>query len=354
MEAGASSIPHGAALRAGLYAFLAAFLALLLLVVGIALLFGGGTCAPGGSAEWTAAAGREIPPLYRRVYAAAAAEFELPPAFLAAIGDIESDHGRNPAAQQVNSSGCVGPMQLGVGGACGDFVGAYGKDGNDDGRVDPRNPWDAVFTAANGLREGKGAPPVGEASRDDYYQAACGYYGACAGYASTVMATAERYGGAGWWEASAGGGDVACAASDSPEGKVEVLPGANRPGVPITPFTMQFLREMAGIAGVKAVVSTGTDHSKFTSSGNVSDHWDGHAGDLGTAYNSVRNLDRLCAACLILGGTSPGRAEAMARDGGLWTLEHKGRRIQCIWRSADHYDHLHAAARPIGTTAADP
>src|ERR687898_335592 len=195
MEAGASSIPRGAALRAGLYAFLAAFLTLLLLVMGIALLFGGGTCAPGGTAEWTAAAEREIPPLYRRVYAAAATEFELPPAFLAAIGDIESDHGRNPAAQQVNGSGCVGPMQLGVGGACGDFVGAYGKDGNDDGRIDPRNPWDAVFTAANGLREGKGAPPVGEGSRDDYYRAACGYYGACAGYAGTVIATADRYGG---------------------------------------------------------------------------------------------------------------------------------------------------------------
>jgi hypothetical protein len=353
MEAGTSSIPRGAALRAGMHAFLAAFLALLILVVGIALMFGGGGCAPGGSAEWTAAGEREIPSLYRRVYAAAAAEFELPPAFLAAIGDIESDHGRNPAAQQVNSSGCVGPMQLGVGGACGDFVGAYGKDGNNDGKVDPRNAWDAVFTAANGLREGKGAPAVGEASREDYYEAACGYYGACAGYASTVMATAGRYGGPDWWRASASGGNVACA-SGALAGEVKVLPGANRAGVPITPFTMRFLREMAGIAGVKAVVTTGSDHSRFTSSGNVSDHWGGHAADFGTSHNGVRNLDRLAAGCLVLGGMSPGRAHSQARQGGLWTLDHRGRHIQCIWRSADHYDHLHAAARPAGTSARDP
>ena len=81
--------------------------------------------------------------------------------FLAAIGGQESDHGRNPAADRVNHAGCVGPMQIGVGGDCGDFLSAWGMDGDGDGRVDPRDPADAIATAARGLREGKGAPPPG-------------------------------------------------------------------------------------------------------------------------------------------------------------------------------------------------
>ena len=117
--------------------------------------------------------------------------------FLAAIGAQESDHGRNPWAAVVNPDGCVGPMQLGVGGRCGDFVGAWGVDGDGDGRIDPRTPADAIATAARGLRLGEGAPPVG-GDAAGYRRAACAYYGACsdvrADYADEVMARAARYG----------------------------------------------------------------------------------------------------------------------------------------------------------------
>ena len=117
--------------------------------------------------------------------------------FLAAIGAQESNHGRNPAANRVNPEGCVGPMQLGVGGRCGDFVATWGVDANGDGGVDPLDPADAIATAARGLREGKGAPARG-GSAEAYRQAACGYYGACADaradYADEVMARAASYG----------------------------------------------------------------------------------------------------------------------------------------------------------------
>ena len=140
---------------------------------------------------------REIPPDYLQLYMRIGSEMDIDWRFLAAIGAQESDHGRNPAANRVNRSGCVGPMQIGVGGECGNFLQAWGTDGDGDGRIDPRDPADAIATAARGLRDGKGAPGVGGAWAD-YLHAACGYYGACsdahADYAREVMRRAVSYG----------------------------------------------------------------------------------------------------------------------------------------------------------------
>jgi len=152
---------------------------------------------PPASLRPTAAALRSIPPRYLRLYMRFGTRMDIDWRFLAAIGAQESDDGRDRRADQVNRAGCVGPMQLGIGGRCGDFVGAWGVDGDGDGRVDPRDPADAIATAAHGLRAGKGAPPIGGAWRD-YYRAACAYHGACSEpgihYADEVMARAERYG----------------------------------------------------------------------------------------------------------------------------------------------------------------
>jgi hypothetical protein len=145
----------------------------------------------------TPAAAAEIPPMYLALYQQFGLQMDIDWRFLAAIGGQESDHGRNPWAARVNAEGCVGPMQLGVGGRCGDFVGAWGVDGDRDGTIDPLAPADAIATAARGLREGKGAPPRG-GDAEGYRRAACGYYGACADaradYANEVMARAVRYG----------------------------------------------------------------------------------------------------------------------------------------------------------------
>ncbi len=148
-------------------------------------------------AALTPAAAEEIPVDYLRLYVRFGREMDIDWRFLAAIGGQESDHGRHASAARVNRSGCVGPMQLGVGGDCGDFVGAWGVDGDGDGRVDPRTPADAIATAANGLRRGKAAPATGGPYLA-YRRAACGYYGACADpltdYADEVMERAVRYG----------------------------------------------------------------------------------------------------------------------------------------------------------------
>ncbi len=81
----------------------------------------------------------------------------LPWAVLAAIGKIESDHGRSPApgvASGENAAGAGGPMQFLA--ATWD---AYGVDANQDGRTDRYDPADAIFGAASYLcASGAGNP----------------------------------------------------------------------------------------------------------------------------------------------------------------------------------------------------
>ena len=125
------------------------------------------------------------------------------------------------------------------------------------GAIDPRNPADAIFTAAHGLRDGKGLPALGEATEADYRQAACGYYGACAGYADVVLQRAAAYGGPDWLAASGTGGGLGCAAAQGGTGTVRIAPGANRPGVPLAAATLGFLRRVAAIVGHPITVTTG-------------------------------------------------------------------------------------------------
>lgn len=155
-------------------------------------------CDPGGSGDGgTLDDASEIPAQARIYYKRQADKNNIDVAFLASIGAQESDHGRNAAAKTVNSSGCVGWMQLGVGGDCGDFWGRNKCDGNGDGKLDVMNAEDNICASAKGLRGEKNAPPAG-GSYADYRQAACDYYGACsdpsADYANDIMRRAVKYG----------------------------------------------------------------------------------------------------------------------------------------------------------------
>jgi murein DD-endopeptidase MepM/ murein hydrolase activator NlpD len=158
-----------------------------------------------------------------------------------------------------------------------------------------------------------------------------------------------------WGEgASTAATAAACATSaDGVPGKVEIAPGANLPGRPITPEALAFLATVAGIYGKPLIVTTGTNHSEYTVDGNVSDHFDGHAADIGMVANAGSDDspigDAIASACLIAAGDPPAQAVREARRGGLWTREHAGLRIQCIWKTdqgGNHHGHVHIGARP--------
>jgi hypothetical protein len=104
---------------------------------------------------------QDIPPNYLALYRSAADTCPgLPWSVLAAIGKVETNHGRLQApgvTSGANFAGAAGPMQIGIGGKAGNTFGAYAVDGDGDGISNVYHPADAIFTAASYLcRNGGG------------------------------------------------------------------------------------------------------------------------------------------------------------------------------------------------------
>lgn len=324
----------------------------------------------------------EVPAGAARMYAAIAKRWNIDVAFLASIGKQECDHGRCADLRQVNYAGCVGWMQLGVGGRCGNFWDRNKCDGNHDGRMDVLDPWDNICASAKGLRKEKGAPATG-GSEARYRQAACNYYGACAdrsaNYADEVMARARHYGfparSSGTIAARAAtdtteNAPTGCAAPDDPSTQLaafdgpgkpfDLLPGANRPGVELTAQMTAVTRQIAGLLPRRLKICTGTNHSRLSSSGNVSDHWSGNGIDICSSANGFPASgggygDTIATAAFIVAGKSRAEAARMARQGGAITLHHNGIRFQIIWKSqvgGNHDDHTHVGIDPGSGRAA--
>src|SRR4051795_4718957 len=144
----------------------------------------------GGGYEPSRAATAQIPPVYLELYQQAGERYGIDPWILAAIGKIETDHGRSTAPgvrSGVNTYGCcAGPMQFSVIGSPSTWD-TYGVDGNHDGHKIPYDPADAIPAAARYLRA-SGAP-------GDYHRAIFAYNHA-EWYVAQVLALADRYRGA--------------------------------------------------------------------------------------------------------------------------------------------------------------
>jgi hypothetical protein len=86
----------------------------------------------------------KVPMFLLPIYQAAGIQYGVRWEVLAAINEIETDYGRN---LRVSSAGALGWMQ---------FIPStwkmYGTDGNRDGKADPYNPVDAIFSAARYLK----------------------------------------------------------------------------------------------------------------------------------------------------------------------------------------------------------
>jgi membrane-bound lytic murein transglycosylase B len=93
----------------------------------------------------------DVPPDYLALYQAAGTAYGVPWPVLAAIGKVESDHGRNPAAYRPNEAGAEGPMQF-IPSSWARYRGASGNP-----HPDVYDARDAIFAAAAYLRVA-GAP----------------------------------------------------------------------------------------------------------------------------------------------------------------------------------------------------
>jgi CHAP domain len=182
--------------------------AFLVVAAVIAALFGAsatclGTTTGGvsGSAPTTKAA-REIPEARLHIFVEAGRRFDVSWPFLASIGVQECGADGHCG---VAESGCAGVMEIAYvrGSACSPDASVptlwerFRVDGDGDGQTSIFDPADAIFTAARIFRQSLGAPPTG-GPYHGYYEAACGYYGACsdssADYAPEVMARAVSFG----------------------------------------------------------------------------------------------------------------------------------------------------------------
>jgi membrane-bound lytic murein transglycosylase B len=115
-------------------------------------------CTSGGdpNVRPSASATETIPARYLALYQQAGAAHRVPWTLLAAIGAIESDHGRSHAPgvlSGVNAFGCcAGPMQFNVRDGPPSTCQAYRVDGDSDGDTDPYDPADAIASAATTCR----------------------------------------------------------------------------------------------------------------------------------------------------------------------------------------------------------
>ena len=169
------------------------------------------------SQDWSEGALSDIPEDYLPIYEKAAKDYGLDAAVLAAIGKIESDHGRGDNDCSPNFAGAMGPMQ---------FIGStwsnVGVDGNGDGAADVCDPEDAIPGAANYLQL-SGAP-------QDYHSAILAYNHA-EWYYQDVVAQADEYraSGGGGGDGEMAGSEASPAGGDSPALATLLSPLAMRP-----------------------------------------------------------------------------------------------------------------------------
>lgn len=336
------------------------------LPIGIILFLGGGDdCGLGGGAPAPSSAAQGgIPANYLALYQQAGAKYQLPWTLLAGIGSVETDHGRSTAAgvrSGVNFAGCcAGPMQFSIIGAGGGTWGAYGVDGNHDGRQDVYDPRDAIPGAANYLKA-SGAPGDLHAAIFAYnhseayiqqvlakmreYAASIPSAGAPAGTigastSPTGPGTNPAAGGA-----PAGGCDDLGGLAGSGDGAFSVAPGANFANKPLTSALLAFVARMATFYSGHLVITTGTNHSALTTDGLPSDHATGNAADFGMVLNHGTNDgpvgDQIAAAAWMAAGFPRDQALQKAQAGGLQTIYSNSLRIQIIWKAAGHHDHVH-------------
>jgi Transglycosylase SLT domain len=193
--------------------FAAAFAGVLAAVLGQA-----GCSRTGGEAA-SSDAQRDIPARYLQLYRSAGREYGVPWPLLAAIGAIETDHGRSDAPgvrAGLNRHGCcAGPMQFNLTDGPPSTWQRYAVDGNGDGRSDVYDPEDAIPSAARYLHA------LLDAADGDLRRAILGYNHSPA-YVTAVLTHARDYARAPVDELTAPVGDCTGDGIDAPPGPAEL------------------------------------------------------------------------------------------------------------------------------------
>jgi hypothetical protein len=271
----------------------------------------------------------DIPAVLLPIYQKAAKDTcDMPWGVLAAIGKVETDHGRSQlpgVTSGENSSGAGGPMQF-----LQPTWDAYGVDGDGDGDKDRYDPVDAIWGAANYLcSNGAGGPAR---LRDAIWA-----YNHDWDYVDDVLRRADEYA-----TASVGG--------DVPSGD----PGAvlNNPNIALCPACRQDLIDgsidqrvidFLAWAAVRHRVSVSvlkTGHSQFVAGTNrVSNHWEGRAADLYAIDGEAVRAS--CKPCRALAEEVVPLGDGRPSEMGLPWVDLVGAGGWNVFTDAAHGDHIH-------------
>jgi hypothetical protein len=294
----------------------------------------------------------DIPADYIAAYNAAAARYGIDWAVLAAIGKIECDHGRSQASGcnppgSVNSAGATGPMQFigptwrvgtprmavpAVGPPTTTTSEGYATDGGGDGLADVWDPADAIAGAARLLRA-NGAPA-------DYERALLAYNHA-GWYVREVMDLANRY------RDAASAASYVVGASNASVRAVLANPHIELTGVQrldlasglIDPRVVALLGWL-GRSHTLVVTALRSDHSRYTSEGNLSNHAFGRAVDIG-AVDGERCTGTRWGNCGRLAVAIAGIAGPLHSTELIYCFDADGPRSPDAFARADHCDHIH-------------
>ena len=298
------------------------------------------------SGDPSPAAVADIPGDYLELYQRAGARYGVDPWVLAAIGKIETDHGRSPLPgirrPTTNTHGCcAGPMQMCVIDGC-PPVGSQrlsvaqaqagtwrtvGVDGNRDGQRDPWDPADAIPAAAR-LLIGAGAPA-------DYSRAIFAYNHA-GWYVADVLAQADAYRDAAAGTTNAGSPAETATVRELLANRRLVLTPGQRADLSSGGLDARLLATLAWIGQRHTIVVTALrrDHAPGTN------HEAGRAIDIGTVDGE------LCR------GTRTGACAALVRELAAVTGPNRSTELIYCWdpdgpsdprgfARADHCDHIH-------------
>jgi hypothetical protein len=312
---------------------LGAMLGALLAVMAVGgVLMGAASQAATPAGNPSAYAVSDIPPEMLAIYQRAAATCPgLSWSILAAIGSVETDHGRStlPGVHSgANFAGAEGPMQFEP-----ETWAAYGADGDGDGVKDVYNPADAVFGAANFLcANGAGDPAK--------LRSAIWNYNHSDAYIDDVLARAARYSDAA--SLTPASNASAAALVDNPnltltdDARADLLSGT------VDQRVVDYLASL--VANHRIAVSViKTGHSQYVAgTDRVSNHYYGRAVDIYAVDGVDVSASADGAHALaeqILGSAPPLRPDEL---GSPWPDLDK---YPGAFSDADHTDHIHAGWR---------
>jgi hypothetical protein len=271
----------------------------------------------------------DIPVELLPVYGTAARDTcEMPWEVLAAVGNIESSHGRSDAPgvkSGTNSAGAAGPMQ---------FMPrtweAYRVDGDRDGDTDIYDPVDSIWSAANVLC----ANGAGDGSEDRIRDALFAYNHS-GQYVEEVLVVAARYRAAG---AGIGQGADASALLANPNLVLTAQARRDLESGVISQRIVDFLAWSVQSHRISVTVLK-SGHSEFVrGTDRRSNHFFGRGADIFTVDGqAVRDSCRPCRTYAEeIAALSSGRPD---ETGTPWS-DMSG--VPGFFNNSDHEDHIHA------------